>query len=126
MAGAFSTDGRLLLVCDGPTMTAYEVGSWNIRYVIDDTGRGPGAERPAFSPDGRMVALAGTYDVRLYASTTGERLATLTPPELLSVSAFGFSPDGTTLAALMRDRVIYLWDLERIRSRLGEWALDWE
>jgi WD40 repeat protein len=126
--GRFSPDSRALLVCDGPTLTCYDVGSWRVLYRIDDTGLGRGgAYRPSFSPDGRMVALpgGGGYDVRLYDIDTGVRLATLTPPELVFVSVICFTPSGDALVALMQGRVMQIWDLREIRRQLREKGLDW-
>ncbi|MBD3334094.1 MAG: hypothetical protein GF355_01095 [Candidatus Eisenbacteria bacterium] len=121
----FSPDSRLLLVCDGPTPACRETGTWLVRYQVADTGLESGSRSPTFWPDGGLVALPGDYDVRLYNVETGERLATLSPPELVFVSAICFTPSNEELIALMQNRVLHVWDLLEIRDRLRAWGLDW-
>ena len=125
VCGEFTPDGRFLLVSDGPTLVCYEVGTWRERYRIDDTGRGKSASRPCFSPDGRTMAFRSSYDVRLFDVVSGERLATLTPPQLLHLSAICFSPDGRELIALIQDERIQVWNLDLIRRELAALGLDW-
>jgi WD40 repeat protein len=63
----------------------------------------------AFSPDGRLLALAGEYsDTRIWDVTTARRLYTLKGH---SATAITFSPDGKLLASAGAS-VVLLWDVQ--------------
>ena len=70
-----------------------------------------------FSPDGNTLASAGSREIRLWDTVTGEQKGTLTGhgDDVLSLA---FSPDGRTLAsgggqrgARRWDYTIRLWDV---------------
>jgi WD40 repeat protein len=62
----------------------------------------------AFSPDGRLLALAGEYsDIRIWDVATARRLYTLKGHS----SAITFSPDGKLLASATASAVL-LWDVQ--------------
>ena len=106
-----------------------------IRYLAL---RGPArdARDVAFSPDGKLLATAHTYnadpgEVMLWNTSTGARIATL-PLAERGVSSVAFSPDGQILAGHAhalddprRSREIVIWDvparreLRRISSGAG-------
>lgn len=66
----------------------------------------------AFSPDGRMAALANTdKSIRLLDTSTGKQVRRF--DEKTSASALSFSPDGKTLAARGSDNVIRFYELQR-------------
>jgi serine/threonine protein kinase/WD40 repeat protein len=107
----FSPDGKRLAVADGFGMTA-----------ITDTATGAIRVRPpqhservkglAFSPDGRYFASSGD-DGKLWLSdaSTGVPLALALGADPTSSLSLAFSPDGSRLAAVCRDRTVKLFAL---------------
>jgi WD40 repeat protein len=63
----------------------------------------------AFSPDGKLLASASDYTVRLWDAATGASLQTL-EGHLEEVKAVAFSPDGKLLASASYDYTVRLWD----------------
>jgi len=70
----------------------------------------------AFSPDGRMLASAGSDNtIRLWDTSRGLLIRTLSG-HLGEVRAVAFSPDGKSLASGSQDHTIRIWDLEAGRA----------
>ena len=72
----------------------------------------------AFSPDGRLLAAAGTTSVVIWDATTGEKWAALAGQSTgttlgynLGVGQISFSPDGERLAVANMDGFSKVWDL---------------
>jgi hypothetical protein len=123
----FSPAGRWLAI-RGKDNYLYEVGSWKLRLRVPmPENASPMVQRFAFSPDEEIWAVGNPSDhTELYATGTGQRLAILEPPQPAMIVSLAFSPDGTTLAVLQRDRAVQLWDLREIRRQLANLGLDWE
>ncbi len=85
---------------------------------IVELGDSPGSfgPYPAFSPDGKFLAVGGKEtEVRLWDTATGRELEPLTLGTT-AVKTFAISPDGTTLAvATAHSSVATLWDWPRRR-----------
>jgi WD40 repeat protein/DNA-binding SARP family transcriptional activator/ABC-type Fe3+/spermidine/putrescine transport system ATPase subunit len=104
-----------------------QVRLWNARTR---TPMGPELRAPvgyvndiAFSPDGKLVAAAGSRQAAVWDTKT-RRIIRVLPAGQHGASAVSFSPDGLTLAIGRGDSVAALYDLRtgRIKARL---ATDW-
>jgi eukaryotic-like serine/threonine-protein kinase len=127
----FSPDGRWLASCTSAlgkvSYHFWNVGAWDLGRRIDQEQHGHVLFSPAFTGDGRLMAMAIAPDQVLLAdAATGRELARLTTLEPLTPTPLAFSPDGTKLIARTNRRILLLWDLRRIRDQLGRLGLDWE
>src|SRR5262249_23171665 len=122
---AFSPNGKWLVTGTPEEYRFWHVGTWEPGHRIARDHAALGGPL-AFSPDGKILALAITDSViRLVNPATGDELATLDTSVRRLLSAFCFSPKGNYLAAATENHAIQLWDLRRIRGRLGQLGLDW-
>jgi len=72
----------------------------------------------AISPDGKLMAwLSGTSVILWNLETDRERAAPVISSVGPTVSAVGFSPDGSTLAIGLSDGSIEIWDLPALKHR---------
>ncbi len=128
----FSPDGRWLIsstFLDAGTQfyQFWHVGTWEPGLRIDLKHNVTAARSPAFTADGRLMALAIAPDQVLLAdAATGRELARLTTLQLLNPAPLVFSPDGTKLVASTNQKTALVWDLRRIRDQLVPMGLDWD
>ncbi|MFG6202258.1 hypothetical protein [Nonomuraea sp. JJY05] len=116
-----SPQGSVIAVAGWDRMLFLDtVNGTEIRSIRDEAGSEFRAV--AFSPDARFVAADTRDGVRVWNTATGQRLQQLRHPDglrlLEGVDALAFSPDGSTLAGAVDQRVV-LWRLdsgELIRS----------
>ncbi len=128
----FSPDGRWLVSCTCPDAgrTSYHfwrVGTWALERRIDQKRSGMALQPPAFTGDGRMMAMGIAPDqVMLADVATGRELARLTTLQSVTPTPLAFSPDGTKLVGRTDQKTALLWDLRQIREQLASRGLDWE
>ena len=126
MRAAFTADGQWLVAGTEGGYQFRRVGTWEPGLWIPCVGL-HGSGVMAFSPDGRLMACTPEgLSVKLLDPTTGEEVATLTPPTPVRADDLCFSPDGTKLVVSSGTGVAYLWDLRLIRRQLREMNLDWD
>jgi serine/threonine protein kinase/WD40 repeat protein len=124
---AFSPDDRWLVTSTAEGYRFWEVGSWRADRTVRPTRAAGGTGAIAFTPDGKMQALAvSATDVRLCDTATGQEIATLTAPDRGPPVWLSFSPDGSQLAVACANHAIQLWDLRLIRTELAAMHLDWD
>ena len=99
-------------------------------FLPDYSLRNPYLGHLTFSPDSRMFAVVfDKVHVRLYRTSNGQELATLSPAHLAPISggnALTFSPDGQSLLAAKHDGETIAWSLPIIRRELAKLGLDWK
>ena len=128
----FSPDGRWLVSCIHPDVGKYcyqfwHVGTWEPGLRIEHERSGTADFPPAFSHDGRLMALGIAPDQVLLAEVaTGREIARLTTLQYVTPKPLAFSRDGTKLIAATQQRTALVWDLRRIRDQLSRMGLDWE
>ena len=124
---AFSPDGSWLVAGGADDYRWWHVGDWRPGPVLSRDHVDGHAGPLAFTPDGRLLAIARTpTDVQLVDPATRRPLATLSAPEPALIGGLCFSPDGARLAAAVGADGVQLWDLRALRRQLAERRLDWE
>ncbi|HKX60896.1 MAG TPA: WD40 repeat domain-containing serine/threonine protein kinase [Verrucomicrobiae bacterium] len=124
----FSEDSRWMATVDptGVQMRPLNEPPFPPAYTIDFEKPGP----LAFSPDNQMFAVVfDKTHVRLYETSTGRILATLSPQHLAPIRggrALTFSPDGQWLLAAKDDGETVAWNIPVIRQELAKLGLDWK
>ncbi|WP_198318614.1 TIR domain-containing protein [Pseudofrankia inefficax] len=109
---AFTPDGRILAGAhDRAAIQLWDTATGRqVRQFVDLPGS---VDAMTFSPNGNVLAVAGTNTVGLWRVADGRRIRTVTVGRLLgagTVNAVAFSPDGGVLAAVSNDRSVRLWD----------------
>ncbi|MXV73839.1 hypothetical protein F4Z99_06140, partial [Candidatus Poribacteria bacterium] len=110
---AYSPDGRRLAVAGGAGILLYDTRTYQEVSFFTDTGHGVVGYSVSFSPDGKTLASADLTSISLWSVETGQRLRTLTAPDLpdLVVTCVAFNPDGKTLASI-GSSIVHLWDVD--------------
>ncbi len=127
----FSPDGRWLISSTHAAGAAsyhfWRVGTWESGLRIDQERNGSASHPPAFTGDGRLMALGIAPDQVLLAdAATGRELARLTTLRPVTPTPLVFSHDGTKLIARTSEKTVLVWDLRQIRDQLAPRGLDWD
>jgi WD40 repeat protein len=94
------------------------------RLTRSHTSTGPG--NLAFSPDGRLLALARTRaEVALYDYPSLRELAAFEAPRAPAIVFLTFDTTGRHLAVSSTLNRVHLWDLAQMRRELAQLGLDW-
>ena len=91
---------------------AADYSTWNLpEGAVARLGKGT-AGAVAFSPDGQVLAVAGSLGIWLYDVATSRELALLARPgHTAGASSISFSPDGSLLVSGDRDGNVIFWDI---------------
>ncbi|MEU6726489.1 WD40 repeat domain-containing protein [Nonomuraea wenchangensis] len=111
-----SPDGRTLVTASIDGSALWRVGTHYPRGAPLPSGDQE-ITATAFSPDGRLLAAAGS-DVRLRDTTTWEETGRLTG-HAKRVTGLAFTADGRLLATIGDDSTLRLWDVAT-RRQIGE------
>ena len=106
----FSADGRTLFLSQGLFVGAWDVRTGTLRYSIHSKGVvGGGDDVIAFGADGRLAAMPDHDALRVWETSTGKVLHTLSMPG--TPRAFTLSADGSFAVAGGWDRLVRVWDV---------------
>jgi len=104
---AVAPDGQTIATgSDDGTIRMWRVADGTPLFTLSDIA----VSGLAFSPDGQILASAGSWEkiVRLWRASDGAELGTL-EGHTETVTSVAFSPDGATLASASEDKTIRLW-----------------
>src|SRR5262249_39815487 len=94
----FSPDGKFVVVAQQAAPTEPGAMVWN-RLTGEKVHEFPAADGSvAVSPDGRLIACAGSGVIRLYELASGKAVRELRGPQD-RIGSLTFSPDGNTLVS---------------------------
>jgi WD40 repeat protein len=114
----FSPDGNWLAV-GGKRGRLIQVGTWQDGIALGNAAR--------FSPDGKLLAVwTDTAALRLVEAASGRELARLEDPDFEIADEILFTPDGSRLITVHRNKGMHVWNLRLLREELAQRGLDWD
>ncbi len=121
---SFSPCGKWLAIASPTATVLYDAVTYERFGKIPET-----RSVPAFSPDGKTIAIESTEGARsieLYDVASQELLAMLSEtPERMGAHSFSFSREGRLLAKPCGVRGISFWNVDRIREELSTIGVGW-
>ena len=121
-----SADGvRVILGAGEDKSYLLRVADWSLGPALPKEVQGRG-KQPAFSPDGRLLAIGVGDVVHLLRTADGAVLAHLQSPQGGTyLPGLAFSPDGARLALWWENGQLTVWDLNALHGALATRNLDW-
>ncbi len=120
----FSPDGTLLAAIDDESLRVWDVAT---RQELFKKPLPEEMNCVAFSPDGKLVAVAGAetrekeprdHEIKIWEVPTGKFHASLKGPDYCIVRSMTFSPDGAKLATGLSVATVRAWD---VRAKKEAW-----
>ena len=123
----YSRDGQNLITggpFQDPTVRIWEASSLKLKSSFKIAENPGGVNVLAVSPDGRLVAVPGDVQgsIALWDVKKEQRVREFGRDDV-RVTGLAFSPNGGSLAEVLDDRIIKLWDLDTIVERRLEPAI---
>ena len=123
---AFSPDSRWLCSASFDDICQWDADSGAQAWAVPNPEGIGRISTAVYAPDGRLVAARlNEFQVALLDAATGETLARIEHPDLLSFGVMTFSPDGSQLVCATGGRGVQVWDLRYVREQLARLKLDW-
>lgn len=120
---AASRDGKQLATKEYSQVYIRDAASGELLQMLGE--KDEKNDVPVYSPDGKWLATASGYEVRVWNTADYSRKYTLTG-HIDVVNALAFTPDGRFLASGADDTCIILWDLRTGKQAACMLALDKE
>ena len=122
----WSPDGSLLATYANDSLVKlWDTEEWELVHALENetnirVGTGSPIDGVAFSPDGKRIAVAQPYSLRVWDTETGRQLLewNVSPenppyvPHFGSITDVAFSPQGRYLASVGQDHTAKVWDIE--------------
>ena len=122
----FMPDGLAVLIISDMDVMLLDTTRWQptkVGLIGTESLKG---RRPAFSPDGRLLALVTPEErIRLIDTRSGQEIVTLTAPDQQPIRRLIFNRTASRLAAATDNYEVQLWDLPELRRELARLGLDW-
>lgn len=125
--GEFSPDGRWLVTREAHQCVVREIpAGWARRQVLPAADKAWSTAGTAFSPDSKLLAVAGDEGViDLYEASNWRLLSRLHSPRPLRHVHLVFARGGNALVAAGSRREAQVWDLAALRQELAARGMGW-